>query len=327
MRIILTALLSFCFVSCERVDERAKQNHEWMTSEGKIKALSTTAMINDLVKHIAKDKAGTATLIQGNLDPHSYQLVKGDDEKLKNADVIFYNGLGLEHGASLQHSLESNPKAIPLGNLIQKRAPEKIYYVQNQIDPHIWMDLSLFSTSIPDIVETLSKADPANKLFYQENGAALLKELAEVHNNIKLKLHQIPPHKRYLVTSHDAFNYFARAYLAESEELNDNSWEIRFQAPEGLAPDSQLSSKDIQHILDHLAKYKITVIFPESNVSQDSIQKIINAGTKKGLSVRIATDPLYGDAMGPPGSPGETYPKMIEHNAEVIEKYLNEKAL
>lgn len=326
MRLIISALIALCFISCERVDSRAKQTHEWMTSEGKIKVLSTTAMINDLVKHIARDKASTATLIQGNLDPHSYQLVKGDDEKLKNADVIFFNGLGLEHGASLQHSLESNPKAIPLGNLIQKNAPDKIYYVQNQIDPHIWMDLSLFSTSIPYIVEKLSEADPENKPFYQENGKNLLKELTEVHNNIKLKLHQIPKDKRYLVTSHDAFNYFARAYLAEPEELKDNTWEIRFQAPEGLAPDSQLSSKDIQHILDHLAQYKINVIFPESNVSQDSIQKIINAGTKKGLSVRIATDPLYGDAMGPPGSPGETYPKMIEHNAEVIEKYLNGKS-
>lgn len=326
MRLILSALLSFCFISCERVETRAKQNHEWMTSEGKIKVLSTTAMINDLVKHIAKDRASTATLIQGNLDPHSYQLVKGDDEKLNNADVIFYNGLGLEHGASLQHSLENNPKAIPLGNLIQKRFPDKIYYVQNQIDPHIWMDLSLFSTSIADIVEKLSKADPENTAFYQENGDKLSKELTEVHNNMKLKIHQIPPERRYLVTSHDAFNYFARAYLAEPEELENDTWEIRFQAPEGLAPDSQLSSKDIQHILDHLAMYKINVIFPESNVSQDSIQKIINAGTKKGLFVRIATDPLYGDAMGPPGSPGETYPKMIEHNAEVIEKYLNERS-
>lgn len=326
MRVILAAILSLCLISCERVDTRAKETHDWMTSQGKLKILSTTAMINDLVKHIAKDRASLTTLIQGNLDPHSYQLVKGDDEKLKNADVIFFNGLGLEHGASLQHNLESNPKAIPLGNLIQKQSPERIFFVQNQIDPHIWMDLSLFSSSIPFIVEKLSEADPKNASFYQENGTNLLKKLTEVHNNMKAKLHQIPPDKRYLVTSHDAFNYFAMAYLAEPEELNDGSWEIRFQAPEGLAPDSQLSSKDIQHILDHLVKYKISVIFPESNVSQDSLQKIINAGTKKGLSVRIATDPLYGDAMGPPGSPGDTYPKMIEHNAEVIEKYLNGKS-
>lgn len=84
-----------------------------------------------------------------------------------------------------------------------------------------------------------------------------------------------------------------------------------------------MSSADIQHILNYLAEYNINVIFPESNVSQDSIRKIINAGKQKGLKVRIAEEPLYGDAMGSPGSPGDTYPKMLEHNAYVIEKYLN----
>lgn len=321
MKFFLT-FLALIFISCERVDDRAKRNYEWMTQEGKIKVLSTTAMINDLVLHIAKERANTNTLIQGNLDPHSYQLVKGDDEKLKVADIIFYNGLGLEHGASLQHNLESNPKAIPLGNLIQKKFPEKIYFVGNQIDPHIWMDLSLFSQSISFIVEALSKQDPSHAEEYKKNGDQLLLELLQVHESVKQELHQVAADKRYLVTSHDAFNYFTRAYLSEDNELQDGSWEIRFQAPEGLAPDSQLSSRDIQQILDHLKKFHIEVIFPESNVSQDSIQKIVHAGKQKGLNITISEDPLYGDAMGPPGSPGETYPKMIEHNAEIIAKYL-----
>lgn len=321
MRIVL---LFLCFLAgCERVEERAKTTHQWMTTEGKLKILSTTAMINDLVIHIAKEHAATTVLIQGNLDPHSYQLVKGDDEKLKNADIIFYNGLGLEHGASLQHNLETNSRGVPLGNLIQKNFPEKIYYVQSQIDPHIWMDLSLFSESIPFIVEELSKKDPEHQEQYKENGANLHKELLLVHEKVKEKIHEIRKEKRYLVTSHDAFNYFTRAYLSEPDEEN---WEVRFQAPEGLAPDSQLSSADIQHILNYLAEYNINVIFPESNVSQDSIRKIINAGKQKGLVVRIANDPLYGDAMGAPGSPGDTYPKMLEHNALIIEKYLNSEA-
>lgn len=322
-RLSSVCILFVILLSCERLNERAKKNHDWITSEGKLKILSTTAMINDLVQEIAKEHAITITLIQGNLDPHSYQLVKGDDEKLSAADLIFYNGLGLEHGASLQHNLESNPKAIALGNLVQKQYPEEIFYVDKQIDPHIWMDLSLFSKTIPPIVDALSKQDPAHAEDYQKNGEALLKTLSEVHEWVKAKVHQVPLEKRYLVTSHDAFNYFARSYLAEESELKDGSWEIRFQAPEGLAPDSQLSSHDIQNILDHLAKFGIQVIFPESNVSQDSIQKIISAGQKKGLNIVISEDPLYGDAMGPPGSPGETYPKMLEHNAEVIEKHLN----
>lgn len=325
MKHFLFVCIALSLFACERVDERAKHNHEWMMSNEKLRILSTTAMINDLVKHIAKDHVNINTLIQGNLDPHSYQLVKGDDEKLNLADIVFYNGLGLEHGASLQHSLETNKKAVALGNQIQQKFPDKIFLVDNQIDPHIWMDLSLFAESIPFIVEKLSEKDPAHRKEYEENGSALYSKLAQVHQAVRGKIHQIPQDKRYLVTSHDAFNYFTRAYLAEENELEDNSWEIRFQAPEGIAPDSQLSSNDIQNILEHLHKYRIEVIFPESNVSQDSIQKIIHAGKLKELNIKIADDPLYGDAMGPPGSPGDTYPKMLEHNAEIIEKFLNER--
>lgn len=322
MKQIFFSLFLVTLISCGQLEDRSKQTRDWMASD-KIKILSTTAMINDIVQNIAGDKGSAIVLIQGNLDPHSYQLVKGDDEKLKTADVIFYNGLGLEHGASLQHHLEKSPKAVPLGNLIQGAKPEAIYYVQGQVDPHIWMDISLFMESIPFIVNTLSKKDPANAIYYREKGLELSKSLKEVHEKIKNTLHKVPPAKRFLVTSHDAFNYFAKAYLAEENEKATGKWEDRFKAPEGLAPDNQLSSSDIQLILNHLKQHRINVIFPESNVSQDSIRKIINAGKENGIAVIIAEDSLYGDAMGPPGSPGDTYPKMLEHNSIVIEKYLN----
>jgi manganese/zinc/iron transport system substrate-binding protein len=315
-------LLLTCLAACRQLEDRSKQTREWMAS-GKIKILSTTAMINDIVQNIAGDKGSSIVLIQGNLDPHSYQLVKGDDEKLKTADVIFYNGLGLEHGASLQHHLEKSTKAIALGNLIQEAHPGSAYYVQGQIDPHIWMDVSLFMKSIPFIVNTLSQNDPENGEYYRKKGAELAKSLKGVHEEIRNTLQRVPPAKRFLVTSHDAFNYFSRAYLAEDDERKTGEWENRFKAPEGLAPDNQLSSSDIQSILNHLEQFHINVIFPESNVSQDSIRKIIDAGKEKGIDVIIAEDSLYGDAMGPPGSPGDTYPKMLEHNAGVIEKYLN----
>jgi manganese/zinc/iron transport system substrate-binding protein len=140
---------------------------------------------------------------------------------------------------------------------------------------------------------------------------------------MKRQLHAIPPDRRYLVTSHDAFNYFARAYLAEEDELADGRWHERFAAPEGLAPDSQLSTTDIQAIINHLDTYHILVLFPESNVSKDSIRKIVDAGAQKGLHLTIADGYLYADAMGPVGSDGDTYLKMIAHNAALIAKYLD----
>lgn len=319
-KMLFLVLLHFVVACSMSQDHQEVKN--WMSSNGKLKVLATTAMINNLVQEIAKDHVDTLTLIRGELDPHSYQLVKGDDEKLKMADIIFANGLGLEHGASLQHHLQNNSKVIFLGDMIFKHNPNLIIYFNGQLDPHIWMDISLWANAVDFIVADLSEKDPEHAEEYAENGAALLKKMHEQHQVVKEMLHEVPERKRYLVTSHDAFNYFTKAYLAENGEINGDLWQKRFAAPEGLAPDSQLNPYDIQIIIDHLQKHQIRVLFPESNVSRDSIKKIVAAGKEKGLDVEIASDYLYGDAMGKPGSDGDTYLKMITHNAKTISQHL-----
>lgn len=311
------------FFGCSEAPNQ-NQFKNWMTPNGKIKVLSTIAMIDDLVKEIGGDYVDHHVLIKGDLDPHSYQLVKGDDEKIIFAHLIFYNGLGLEHGASLQRHLQMTPKSISVGDYILNENPDLIIKVDGQLDPHIWMDVSLWSKAIPVIVEALSKQDERHAEYFQNNGKALQKHLEELHGEIKQKLHAIPENKRYLVTSHDAFNYFTRAYLADNSEKEFQDWQKRFAAPEGLAPESQLSTTDIKNILNHLKLYQIKVIFPESNVSKDSLRKILDAGKKEGLSLTIATQVLYADAMGKPGSDGDSYEKMMRHNAGTIASYLNE---
>lgn len=314
--------LSLCLLGCSE-GPRATNTGRWMTSNGKIKVLSTIAMIGDLVEQVGGDKIDNLVLIQGELDPHSYQLVKGDDEKFAYADLIFYNGLNLEHGPSLQRQLRDNKKAIGLGDRLQEQFPELIIEYRGQTDPHIWMDISQWAKVVPFIVEVLSAKDPKNGSFYQANGEKLVQKMNQAHQEVKALLMQIPDNKRYLVTSHDAFNYFARAYLASDTEVLQEQWQDRFNAPEGLAPESQLSTTDIQNIIDHLKKYQIPVLFPESNVSKDSIKKIVSAGKEKGLSLSISPESLYGDAMGPSGSDGDTHIKMIQHNAKTITKFLN----
>ncbi len=315
--ILIALLMSACSPS-----ERQKEAKSWMRDDGRLKVLSTTAMIGDLVENIGGNYVDNFVLIADELDPHSYQLVKGDDEKLARAQVIFFNGLNLEHGPSLKNALTNSKSAIGLGDTIKEKHPEKILHYGNQDDPHIWMDMSLWAEAIPFVVEGLSKAAPAHEGEFKRNGERYRKQLLEAHQRAYAKMHSIPAPKRYLVTSHDAFNYFARAYLAEERETANGTWQERFTAPEGLSPDSQLSATVIQNVIDYLDKYDIMVIFPESNVSKDSIRKIVDAGKLKGLMLIIATESLYGDAMGPHGSEGETYIKMIEHNVNVISKYL-----
>lgn len=313
---ILTCLLFF--LACSGPSNPQKND----SSAGKIKVLSTTSMIEDLVKRVGGDHVESCVLIRGELDPHSYQLVKGDDEKLSSANLIFSNGLGLEHGPSLQRHLRANPKAIALGNKIQSQTPELILQYNGQIDPHIWMEISLWSKAVPFIIEALSQQDPEHAEEYQKNGTKLIEEMLRMDDQVRHTMLEIPPEKRFLVTSHDAFNYFAKAYLATEEEKIDGSWQKRFAAPEGLAPDSQLSATDIRNIIAHLKRYQIQVLFSESNLSKDSIRKIIHAGKEQGMNLHIATPYLYADAMGESGSDGDTYLKMIQHDAATIKKAL-----
>ncbi|WP_059360374.1 metal ABC transporter solute-binding protein, Zn/Mn family [Parachlamydia acanthamoebae] len=318
--LLLLCLFSFMLWGC--ASEKPHSNHSDASQKKKISVLSTTAMINDLVKTIGGEYIDTRILIPGELDPHSYQLVKGDDEKLTSAQIIFSNGLELEHGPSLKQYLQKSPKAIPLGNKILGQNPSVILQENGQFDPHIWMDMSLWAQTIPFITEKLSEVDPRHAPIYRKRAETLQKTLLEVHQEIRKDMQEIPCPKRFLVTSHDAFNYFTRAYLAEEGELSSHKWKHRFAAPEGLAPDSQLSAVDIQNVIDHLKNYQVHVLFPESNVSKDSIRKIVYAGKEHGLNLIMAQVPLYGDAMGPPGSDGDTYIKMIQHNARTIKHYL-----
>lgn len=317
--LILIVLLLF---SCKS-DRQPGESQAWMVPNGKLKVLCTTAMIHDLVQQVGGEHVDSLTLIKGELDPHSYQLVKGDDEKFAHADLIFFNGLGLEHGPSLQNVLQHNKKAIGLGDALLSQYPDRLLYYRGQLDPHVWMDVSMWANTLPYILEALVANDPAHAKVYADKARWLNLEMRKVHQAIVKEMQDIPPEKRYLVTSHDAFQYFVRAYMSSDAEREKGSWLERCAAPEGLAPESQLSIAEIQALIDHVARYHIRVLFPESNVSKDSIRKIVAAGKAKGLDLKMASQVLYADAMGPSGSDADTYLGMIRYDANVIANNLN----
>ncbi|NGX26222.1 MAG: Periplasmic zinc-binding protein TroA [Chlamydiae bacterium] len=307
MRVLVVFFSLFlCLFGCGQKQETSS----WFADNGKIKVLSTTAMINDVVQRIGQDRVDSLSLIVGEIDPHSYEIVKGDDEKIVYAQIVIGNGLNLEHGASLRKLLKQHPHVVYLGDEIQKRVPERILKVGGEIDPHVWMDISLWVEGIDAIVFALAKTDPENAIFYRQNGDHLRREMLTVHLQLQEEMREIPDEKRFLVTSHDAFHYFVRAYLAQGEE-----WEKRCMAPEGLAPEGQLSSQDIKRVVGHLSRYKIGVVFPESNVNRDALKKVISCCTH---DVRCSDQPLYGDAMGT-----EHYLEMIQHNAQVLREEWN----
>ena len=283
--------------------------------DGRLGVLSTTAQIGDLVRAVGGDRVRADVLVRGELNPHSYELVKGDDEKFHEAAVVFYHGLGLEHSASVVSLSVEHPNSMAVGDAVRARVPEKILWKGPVVDPHIWMDLALWKEAVDPIAERLGAADPAGAEEYRTRAGVLKAQMERIHEQMRATLQAVPANKRYLVTSHDAFHYFTRSYLSQPGEPD---WEERFTAPEGLAPDGQLNPVDLQHIVDHLSRYQIGVIFPESNVSRDSIRKIADASKSKGLSVRICEEALYGDSIQGP------YLEAMQHNADVIARGLSE---
>jgi len=198
--------------------------------------------------------------------------------------------------------------------VIASNHPEVILQKDSVVDPHLWMDISAWSLSCQPILDALTHLDPEGAPYYEERAKALASDMANVHLNIKEALAKVPPNKRYLLTSHDAFRYFTRAYLAVDGE---STWEERFAAPEGLAPDGQLSSLDIQRMIVFVRQYRTSVLFPESNVSPDSIRKIALAGKELGLDISVCPEALYGDSMS-----GLSYFEMMEKNADILARYL-----
>lgn len=294
-----------------------------VSASNKVKVLSTTAMVGDLVSKVGGERIFGEVLIIGEIDPHSYELVKGDDEKIDSAAIVFYSGLNLEHGASLRHKLLQHVHAISLGEYIQRQYPDRILLEQDQVDPHIWMDISLWTYALTPISEALCKIDPEGRPYYEQRAQEAFLELMNSHEKLRAQMQKIPEEKRYLVTSHDAFAYFTRAYLSTDEEFFTDGWRKRMAAPEGFAPEGQLGAADLQRIIDYLIQYQGQVVFPESNVSPDALRKIVSACKEKGMNVRISTEVLYGDSMGPPGSMAGSYPGMVECDAMVLQKEWN----
>jgi manganese/zinc/iron transport system substrate-binding protein len=289
---------------------------KWITPNNRVKVVSTTAIIDSIVEQIGGERIDHISLIEESMDPHSYELVKGDSEKLSFAQIIFCNGLNLEHGASLRYQLQHHPNTFALGDIIQKKIPEKILFNQNQPDPHIWLDASLWAEVVDPIVQALIMADPEGKSYYETQGEKVKNSIVNLDKTIRDQLKMIPSEKKHLVTSHSAFNYFTRRYLTETldEAINDQ-WQSRCSSPEGLAPDGQLSCFDIQCVVNYIFQYKVKTIFPESNVSQDSLRKIQSICLEKGFLIEISKNMLHSDTLG---SFSQTYQEMLANNANIL---------
>ena len=276
------------------------------TGDGRIQVLSTTGMIHDLVVNIAGDKVQATALMGPGIDPHLYKASQGDIALMSKADLIFYNGLHLE--AKLGDVFEKMDKSKPCIP-VTRQIPEERLNSPDEFagyhDPHVWFDVSLWIYAAKEVAQGLAQLDSANKDLYFKNAQTYIKTLEELDQWVKASIESIPPDRRYLVTAHDAFGYFGRAYG------------MTVRGIQGISTVSEAGTKDIQELSDWIIQKQIPSIFVESSVPIRNIQALQHAVIAKGVELQIG-ESLFTDAMGDAGTKEGTYVGMIQHNVNSI---------
>ncbi|WP_112180024.1 metal ABC transporter solute-binding protein, Zn/Mn family [Paraliobacillus zengyii] len=275
-------------------------------SEEPLKVVTTIAQIADAVENIGGEHVDVTSLMGPGVDPHLYNAVQGDIQTLDQADIIFYNGLHLEgQMGEIFEQMEQDKTTTPVSENIPESKLLSDPESPTITDPHVWFDISMWSYSVEAVRDDLINIDPDNEESYSQNAADYLAELEALDIYAKERFEEIPEESRVLVTAHDAFNYFGKAYGFEVVGL------------QGLSTESDYSVNDVQKIIDLLIDRNVKGVFVESSVSDRSINAVVEGAKEAGHDVSIGGE-LYSDAMGEAGTEEGTYAGMFKHNVDTI---------
>lgn len=274
---------------------------------GKLNVVTTTTMITDLVKNIGGDYVELKGLMGSGVDPHLYKASEGDVSKLVNADIIFYNGLHLE--GKLVEVFEKmgnqNKTQIALAEALDKKTLIGSEYFASNYDPHVWFDISYFKTFAKEVTKVLSEKDAKNAENYAKNAQQYIEKLEVLQSKLASVIETLPKEKRILVTAHDAFNYFGKAFQFEVVGL------------QGLSTATEAGVQDVQKLANFIIEKDVKAIFVESSVPKRTIEALQAAVKSKDHEVSIGGT-LYSDALGDAGTIEGTYIGMFEYNVNTI---------
>jgi manganese/zinc/iron transport system substrate-binding protein len=271
-----------------------------------IQIVATTGMVGDIAKNLGGERVQIKTLMGAGVDPHLYKPTPADVRALQSADMVFYNGLHLEGKMSdvLERVGEKKTVVavaddIPEAQLLLADVKTKTH------DPHVWFDVSKWMLATEKARDSLIKFDPTNEKIYRDNATKYLAQLRELDSQTRREIATIPATRRVLVTAHDAFRYFGRAYKIEVEGL------------QGISTASEVSVRDVSRIVDLLTKRRIKAVFVESSVPKRTIEAVVQGCRARGHEVVIGGS-LYSDAMGKDGTPEGSYIGMVRANVKTI---------
>jgi len=282
-------------------------SHQY-SGEYPISATATTGMVADLVARVGGKHVAVTQLMGAGIDPHLYKASTGDMAKLNRAAAIFYSGLHLEGkmGDTLARLAPKKPTVAVAESISPKRL---LAVAADRFDPHVWFDVVLWSEALTVVETTLAEFDPVHADDYQAAAANYRHELTQLDQHCRSELATIPSERRVLVTAHDAFHYFGRAY------------DLEVKAIQGVSTQSEAGLKEINELVAFIASRGIKAVFVESSVSERNVLALVEGCRARGHQVIVGGE-LFSDAMGKPGTPEGTYVGMVRHNVDLIVKAL-----
>ncbi len=278
------------------------------TDNQKPKVISTSTIIADLTARVGGEEIDHQDILKPGDDPHVYEPVPSDSVALEKADLILYNGYNLEPGLiKMINSTGIKAKKVAVGEAIKPLQMEK--EGQKVPDPHVWGSAKNGIIMVEKIRDQLIELSPEDKEIFTANAAQLIRELENLDRWIAAAIETIPPSQRQLVTTHDAFQYYAHAYgLKVAGTLI------------GISTEEQPSAQTVKNLADAIKNLRVAAIFAETTINPALITTVAEEA-----GVKLAPQQLYSDSIGAVGTRGDSYVKMLKENTRSIVESLGGK--
>jgi manganese/zinc/iron transport system substrate-binding protein len=275
---------------------------------------TTVGMVTDIARQVAGDKAVVKGIMGSGVDPHLYRPTRDDVAAMMRSDVILYSGLMLE--GKMADTLVKVARSKPVHavtELIDEQYLLEPEEMQGHFDPHVWMDPAAWAKAVEAVGNALAAYDPANAAQYRTNAAAYMAQCQRLHAYGKQVLATIPEKSRVLISSHDAFNYFGRAFG------------LKVMGVQGISTESEAGLQRINRLADYIVENELKAVFVESSVPRKNIEALVEGLKSRGKNLSIGGE-LYSDALGPDGTYEGTYIGMLDHNITIVARSLGGQA-
>jgi manganese/zinc/iron transport system substrate-binding protein len=268
------------------------------------RVVATTTVVADLVRQVAGERVAVECLMQPGIDPHAYKATPRDADRLLRADLVVASGLHLEGRlAALLERLADRVPVVAVADLLP--ADQLLEADAGLPDPHVWFDAALWSQAAPVVAAALERIDPGGADHYRAGAESYAARLRGLDARLKERIATIPADRRILLTAHDAFRYFGRAYGIEVVGV------------QGTNTTSEAGLGDINRLVELVVSRRIPAVFVETSVADRNVAALVEGAAARGHRLLLGGR-LYSDSLGEPGGAGGSLEAALEANVERI---------